>query len=100
MQTKLLLDRAVTLERAGQWQSAIEMCREVYERSIAERNIVDLIEAVRRIGYSHQWIGNVELATEHLELAYLLSELQTDYGGMGRALNGLAILTRCMVRST
>jgi putative nucleotidyltransferase with HDIG domain len=94
LHTKLLLDRAVALERAGHWHSAIETCEEVFRRSISERNIVDLVEAIRRIGYSYQWMGDAELAEEHLELALTLAELQSDTRGVARALNGLAILNQ------
>ena len=94
LHTKLLLDRAVALERAGHWHSAIETCEEVYRRSIEEGSVVDLIEAIRRIGYSYQWMGDAELAEEHLELALTLAELNSDPRGMARALNGLAILSQ------
>jgi putative nucleotidyltransferase with HDIG domain len=92
--TNFLLDRAIALERAGHWRSAIDTCEEAYRCSIDDRNICDLIEAVRRIGYSYQWMGDDDLAQDYLDLALTLAELQSDTRGVARALNGIAILNQ------
>jgi putative nucleotidyltransferase with HDIG domain len=49
-----------------------------------------MAEATRRIGYAYQWSGNIEVATEYLELAYTIARLHGDQSGAARALNGLA----------
>lgn len=89
---KVLLDNAVPLERAGHWQSAIDLCREAFRQSIGEHDINTAIEAVLRAGLCYRQTGDRELATEYLELSVVLSMLHGDSGRQGRAFNGLATL--------
>jgi putative nucleotidyltransferase with HDIG domain len=92
--TNKLLEHAAALERAGEWNATIATCEEVFTQSIKEYSVEHLVEAIRRMGYSYQWMGDVELAEDHLELALTLSALQADTRGIARALNGLAILNQ------
>lgn len=92
LETKVLLDRAIPLEKAGEWNDAIVLCQEVYRRSIDERDIDNLIEAVLRTGICHRQLGNADLAADYLTLSHTLAELQNDDGRASRALNGLAAL--------
>lgn len=87
--SKVLLDRALPLERAGDWESAIALCVEGYRESVRERNLDNLTEAVLRLGlYFRQ--TDPELATEYLELTLAIARLNDDQSRAGRALNGLA----------
>lgn len=89
---KVLLDNAVPLERAGHWQSAIELCQQAFQRSVQERDASNLLESVLRAGLCYRQLGERELATEYLELAVVLANLSSDPGRAGRAYNGLATL--------
>lgn len=89
---KILLDRVAPLEQAGEWQSAMEICREAYRLSVADRNSESLNEAILRTGMCVRQVGDRELATEYLDLALVLAELRGDARRAGRALNGLGTL--------
>jgi putative nucleotidyltransferase with HDIG domain len=87
---KVLLDQTAPLERAGQWQSALDVCREAFQRSVAERDVGNLIESVLRAGLFYRQMGERELAEEYLELAVWIAQHHEDYVRLGRAMNGLA----------
>lgn len=89
---KVLLDNAVPLERAGHWQSAIDLCREAFKRSVAERDMSSAIESILRAGLCYRQTGERELATEYLDLAVTLAQIQGDFSREGRGYNGLATL--------
>lgn len=89
---KVLLDNALPLERAGRWQSAIQLCHKAFNRSVQERDRGNLVESVLRGGLCYRQLGERELATEYLELAITLARLQDDRRRAGRAYNGLATL--------
>src|SRR5688572_2187625 len=89
-ETKVLLDRAGPLQRAGQWLEAIEVCREAFRQSIASCDLETLGESVLRTGFCYRQMGEKELAVEYLELSLTLSTLNSDQGRASRALNGLA----------
>jgi putative nucleotidyltransferase with HDIG domain len=91
-ETKLLLDQTIPLEQAGDWDSAIELYSEVFRRSLAERNLPNLIEAVLRAGLCYRHRSDQELAREHLQLAISMSVANGDDLRAGRAYNGLATL--------
>jgi putative nucleotidyltransferase with HDIG domain len=91
-QIKLLLDQAVSLERVGDWHSAISLCEEIFSQSVRARDLESLTEAVLRMGYSYNDAGATDLASEYIELAYLLGTLHEDFAVAARALNGRAIL--------
>jgi putative nucleotidyltransferase with HDIG domain len=91
-QIKVLLDQAVSLERSGDWQSAIAICESAFSQSVEAQDVESLTEAVLRIGYSYNDIGNSEIASEYIELAYTLAVLMEHKGLAARALNGRAIL--------
>jgi putative nucleotidyltransferase with HDIG domain len=88
--TKVLLDQAVPLQRAGQWSDAIEVCREAFRRSIADQDTESMIESVLRSGFCYRQMGEKNLAIEYLELGFTLAEVHEDAGKASRALNGLA----------
>lgn len=88
----MLLDRALPLEQAGKWQSAVELCREAFKQSVRYRDAESLREAVLRTGLCYRQMGERELAEEHLSLAHTTSELHGDRIRSGRALNGMATL--------
>jgi putative nucleotidyltransferase with HDIG domain len=87
---KVLLDQTAPLERAGEWQSALELCREAFERSVSERDVGSLTESVLRAGLFYRQSGERELAQEYLELAVAVARNHQDHVRLGRALNGLA----------
>jgi putative nucleotidyltransferase with HDIG domain len=89
---KVLLDNALPLERAGNWQSAIDLCREAFRRSVAERDMSSAIESVLRAGLCYRQTGDRELATEYLDLAVALAQIRGDSRREGRGYNGLATL--------
>lgn len=91
-ETKVLLDRATPLERSGQWGSAIELCREAFQKSVSETDPENLVESVLRSGLCYRQMGETEIAIEYLELARTVSELRGDRSRASRALNGLATL--------
>ncbi|CAN5732747.1 hypothetical protein BH23GEM6_BH23GEM6_16270 [soil metagenome] len=91
-QIKVLLDQAVSLERAGDWYSVIDLCQKIYSHSVRAHDVEGLAEAVLRMGYAYNDIGEVELADEHIELAFVLGELRADDALAARAMNGRAIL--------
>jgi putative nucleotidyltransferase with HDIG domain len=88
--TDVLLDEAVALQRAGQWSEAIDVCREVFRRSISDEAVGSMVEAVVRSGLCYRHMGKKDLAVEYLELGLTLANLQEDKGKASRALNGLA----------
>jgi putative nucleotidyltransferase with HDIG domain len=90
--TKLLLERALPLERAGHWDAAIALCEEVFSRSVRDADPSGTCEAVLRMGLCYRQTGDSENAAEHLNLALTIAELLEDDGRAGRALNGLAAL--------
>lgn len=87
---KILLDRSAPLERAGQWERALDLYREAFQRSLIERDIENLIESVFRAGLCYRQVGERDLAEDYLQLAVTVAELHGDYSRLGRALNGLA----------
>src|SRR5687768_430746 len=87
---KVLLDQTAPLERAGEWHSALDVCREAFQRSVSERDIGNLIESVLRAGLVYRQMGERELAEEYLELAVTVAQQHGDFVRLGRALNGLA----------
>jgi putative nucleotidyltransferase with HDIG domain len=87
--SKLLLDRALPLEQAGDWESAIALCEEGFRQSIAERELDTLVEALFRLGLCYRQT-DAELATEYFELTLVVAELHGDHSHAGRALNALA----------
>jgi putative nucleotidyltransferase with HDIG domain len=89
-ETKVLLDRVLPLQRAGQWHEAINLCREAFQRSVAERDVANLTEAILRAGFCYRHLGERELAAEYLDLGLTVAELHGDLERAGRALNGLA----------
>lgn len=89
---RVLLEDAVPLERAGQWQSAIELCREAFRQSVRRKDLANLLEAVLREGLCYRQTEDRELAVDYLQLALTLSELNGDCARASRAYNGLAIL--------
>lgn len=91
-ETKVLLDRATPLERSGQWQSAIDLCREAFHKSVLDRDPENLVESVLRSGLCYRQMGDTEIAIEYLELARTISGLRGDRSRASRALNGLATL--------
>lgn len=91
-ETRVLLDRAIPLEQAGEWSSAIELCREAFASSARDRDVGSLTESVLRTGFCHRQMGHRELSVEYLELALAIAERHEDTGRVGRAYNGLATL--------
>jgi putative nucleotidyltransferase with HDIG domain len=91
-QIKVLLDQAVSLERSGDWSSAISLCERIFSQSAVAGDVESLTEAVLRMGYSYNDSGNTELASEYIELAYILAVLRDNNAIAARALNGRAIL--------
>jgi putative nucleotidyltransferase with HDIG domain len=91
-QIKVLLDQAVSLERSGDWSSAIALCERIFAQSAQAGDIESLTEAVLRIGYSYNDSENFEVAGEYIDLAYTLAILRGDTQVASRALNGKAIL--------
>jgi putative nucleotidyltransferase with HDIG domain len=88
-ETKVLLDQALPLERAGQWHEAIEICREAFQQSVLNRDPDSLNEALLRVGFCFRQMGDRDSAIEYLDLAQTVAELRGDKGREGRALNGL-----------
>lgn len=91
-ETKVLLDRAIPLERAGHWSSAIDLCREAFRRSVVAADADSLLESVLRTGFCYRQMGDRELATDYLELGLAIAKAHNDIGRIGRAYNGLATL--------
>lgn len=91
-ETRVLLDRTISLEHSGQWGTAIQLCEEAFQRSVNDCDSDTLIESVLRAGLCYRQMGETELAIEYLELARAIAELHDDFGRSGRALNGLATL--------
>jgi putative nucleotidyltransferase with HDIG domain len=87
---KVLLDQTAPLERAGQWQSALDVCREAFKRSVSEQDVGNLLESVLRAGLVYRQMGERDSAEEYLGLAVSIARNHRDYGRLGRALNGLA----------
>lgn len=90
--TATLLDRATSEARRGEWRPAIRTCEEIYRRSIQLKDQDSLLEALTRLGDYYRQAGEFDLATEHLELALTVAELQNSAPHSGRALNVLAII--------
>jgi putative nucleotidyltransferase with HDIG domain len=88
--TRVLLDQALPLQRAGQWTDAIGVCREAFRRSALDGDIESMIEAVLRSGFCYRQMGEKELAIDYLELGLTLAKLDRDEAKASRALNGLA----------
>lgn len=91
-QTKVLLDRAVALQRGGHWQSAIGLCEEVLWQGVHVRDIESVTESLLQGAFSYQWSGDTSLAADQFELAITIAQLNGDHGRAGRAMNGLAVL--------
>lgn len=87
---KVLLDRTGPLERAGQWQHALDVCREAFLHSVSHRDVEHLIESVLRAGLCARQMGDRELAEDYLQLVVAIADLYEDFGRLGRAINGLA----------
>jgi putative nucleotidyltransferase with HDIG domain len=89
---KALLSKAAALHNSGQLEPALNLYEGVFQRTLASGRASDMAEATRRIGYAYQWSGNIEVATEYLELAYTIARLHDDRSSAARALNGLATI--------
>lgn len=91
-ETRVLLDRAIPLQRAGKWDAALDLFRTAYERSVAARDPQNIADAVLHAGLCAQQMGDGELAMDYLTLAQVLAGLHNDAIREGRALNGLATI--------
>src|SRR5687767_8087128 len=91
-ENKVLLDQATPLKNAGQWQQAIDLYATVFQSSVREGDLDNLLEAILRAGFCYRALGNSELAVEYFELGYTIADLNHYRGIAGRALNGLATL--------
>jgi putative nucleotidyltransferase with HDIG domain len=87
-----LLEHALSMERAGEWEEAARTLHTVYVTSQERGDVPLLLEAVVRLGHCHRVAGRLELATDMLELARVLGELHGRDDIAGRALNGLGVL--------
>lgn len=92
-ETKVLLDRVLPLEQAGEWRAAIEICQEAYRMSIVEKDAGNLTEAILREGICYRQTGERELAKDLLQLASRIAEGRGDHTRQARALNGLGTIS-------
>ncbi|MEX2571141.1 MAG: HD domain-containing phosphohydrolase [Gemmatimonadota bacterium] len=90
--TQLLLDRADAYEKAGQWQSAVDLCEAVFETSWRNRQIDDLVESILRLGLLYSTRSDRAIAVEYFELALAIAKQVGDSQRAARSLNGLGIL--------
>jgi putative nucleotidyltransferase with HDIG domain len=87
-----LIERAAALERAGEWDLALQVYDEAYRRAVELRSPKSLLEVVTKLGHSQRQAGRTAEAVELFELALVLAELHHQPLHAARALNGLGIL--------
>jgi putative nucleotidyltransferase with HDIG domain len=92
-QITVLLGRATSHERAGDWKPALVLFEEAFSKSLADNDISGVIEAILRIGICHHSMGSEELSVEYLDLATELASIHDDQSRAARAVNTLAIVS-------
>lgn len=90
--TKVMLDQAVPFERAGDWDSAIALCREAFRQSIVHGDVGTLTEAVLRTAFCYRHMGDMETAMDYFELSLEIAERNQDTNRLARTYNGLGTL--------
>src|SRR5690606_11372891 len=90
--TQLLLDKANSFERSGQWQAAVDLCEKIFESSWRSASVDDLLEALLRLGLLYSTRSDREIAHDYYDPVFEISDVAGDLNRMGRAKNGLGIL--------
>lgn len=88
----LLLDRATTEERVGDWDAAAATLEFLFRQSIRSRDISSSFEALRRLGDLYRQTSDFDLAEEYIELVLDLANLHGSRIHAARALNVLAAM--------
>jgi putative nucleotidyltransferase with HDIG domain len=90
--TTVLLDQAVPFERAGDWDSAIALCREAFRHSVLKGDLDTLTEAVLRTAFCYRHMGDRDTAMDYFELSLEIAKRNQDTGRLARTFNGLGTL--------
>lgn len=90
--TQLLLDKADTFRKAGQWTSAIGVCESLFESNLSAGRIADALEALLRLGLFYASRSSGEIAAEYYDLVLEIADRCDLPSKAGRALNGLGII--------
>jgi putative nucleotidyltransferase with HDIG domain len=87
-----LLDRALTCEVSGEWDTAAEVYDRAFRRAVAEHDVEALLESATRLGHCFRQAGDSEASHDVLVLAATAAALHGDEVRAARALNGIGIL--------
>lgn len=87
-----ILQRAATLERAGEWNRAAELFSRLFWRGVNEQNIEMIVDAVRSEARVRWQQGRTELAEELAYLAWEMAERNALLQAAARSLNLIANL--------
>jgi putative nucleotidyltransferase with HDIG domain len=90
--TTVLLDQAVPFERAGDWDSAIALCREAFRHSVLRGDLGTLTEAVLRTAFCYRHMGDRDAAMDYFELSLEIAARNQDTRRLARTYNGLGTL--------
>jgi putative nucleotidyltransferase with HDIG domain len=89
-----LLETASAEENAGRWDEALRTFDRAYRFAVRGGELPSLVETVVRLGHAQRRAGDFKGATEHFELAILLSASMDGEVLAGRALNGLGLMAQ------
>ncbi|HYW09245.1 MAG TPA: HD domain-containing phosphohydrolase [Longimicrobium sp.] len=89
-----LLESAAAEENAGRWNEALRTFDRAYRLAVRGGELPALVETVVRLGHAQRRAGDFKGATEHFELAILLSANMDGEVLAGRALNGLGLMAQ------
>lgn len=92
--TQLLLDKANSYEKAGQWQSAVDLCESLFESNWRGGHLDDALEVLLRLGLLYNSRADREVATEYYELVLSIATAHENRQKAARALNGLGIISQ------
>ena len=91
--TQLLLDKANSYEKAGQWQSAVDLCESLFESSWRAGQIDDALEVLLKLALLYNSRSEREVAAEYYELVSVVAAAHSNKQVGARALNGLGIIS-------
>ena len=86
------LRRAAAHELAGEWDLALRVYDDAYQRAIEVRSPESLLEVMSKLGHGYRQAGRSDDAREVLELVLEVATLRGELSYAARATNGLGIL--------
>lgn len=92
--TQLLLDRASSYQKAGQWQSAVDLCESIFDSSWRAERLDDVLEVLLRLALLYNSRSDQTIAGEYYGLVYTIASESGHVQQAGSALNGLGIISQ------